>query len=345
MWRFAFCALLVPSLVAAAAFPWAIPEPTFVTPAFDNWSPVPTQAPVVGSLELFGRAAANEICGYLSGISTSSLTCHNSNDACATNTYYGAHGCCPQGSLSSCTIPTTCIPSTLMSASCTDEACSSNGFTAKCTGSAAPECYEWYFVYSTDKVTTLTEFGCAAEATTATIERTYSGYVDPNASTSETLVSTKTTTETTTPTLSAGTTPLTATQNTSKSNNTPAIIGGAIGGLVVVGAIITLIVFLLLRDRRHKREQKRDAAAEAQHQSWISNPSGPAPGVTEYNPDGFSPTTSPWLDQGKPWHKGSPTDCGVNGGFVGPDGRRGRDDATLFGFVETAGTQVHEAPG
>jgi hypothetical protein len=350
MARFAFYALVAPSLASAAAFPWALPEPTFVVPEIDAWSPAPTQAPGVGGLELFRRAPEGEVCGYLSGISSvcqpqyqathdeltdilldSALTCHNSGDSCATNTYYGAHGCCPSGSLSACTIPTSCIPSSLMSASCTDKKCSSDGFIAKCTASEAPECYEHLYVYSTARVTTLTEFGCAAAATTAIIERTYSGYIDPNAST-EASVSTKTTTETASPTSSLDPTRLSATQGDSKSNNTPAIIGGTIGGLVVVGAIITLIIFLILRDRKQKREA-------ATHQSWVSNQSGPAPGVTEYNPNGFVPA-SPWMEESKGWKPASP-DCGMEGGFVGMRA----NDATLFGVVETAGREVVEAPG
>lgn len=180
----------------------------------------------------------------------------------------------------------------------------------------------------------MTEYGCAAEATTATVERTYSGYIDPEASTE---VSTKTTTKTATPSPTVDSTPLPATQNSSKSNSTPAIIGGAIGGLVVVGAIITLIIFLILRDRKQKREA-------ATHQSWVSNPTGPAPGVTEYNPNGFSPT-SPWQEQDRGWKPGSPDDCGVDGGFRQINGRGRRNEATLFGVVETAGIPVHEAPG
>jgi hypothetical protein len=356
MSRYAFCALLAPGLAAAAAFPWALPEPTFVIPAIDSWSPAPTQAPAVGGVELLARAPAPEVCGYLSGISSmtlqptritsdgftdnisgSSITCPNSGDSCATNTYYRAHGCCPSGSLSSCTIPTTCIPSSLMSASCKDKSCSDDNFTAKCTASSAPECYEHHYVYATRDIT-LTEYGCAAEATTATIERTYSGYIDPNSST-EPIVSTETTTKTATPSASVGATPLSATQSAPKSNNTPAIIGGTIGGLVIVGTIITLIVFLLLRDRKAKRE----AAAQS---NWTNNPSEPTPAVTEYNPDGFSPI-SPWQQkQDRGWKPGSPDDCGVEGGFrYGQGNGRGRGDgATLFGVVETAGTPLHEAP-
>jgi len=70
MARYAFCALIAPSLTAAAAFLGALPEPTFVVPAIDAWSPAPTQAPDVGGLELFRRAPENQICGYLSGISS-----------------------------------------------------------------------------------------------------------------------------------------------------------------------------------------------------------------------------------------------------------------------------------
>lgn len=69
MAKYAFCALLAPRLATAAAFAWTLPEPTFVVPEIDAWSPAPTQPPKAGGLELFRRAPENEICGYLSGIS------------------------------------------------------------------------------------------------------------------------------------------------------------------------------------------------------------------------------------------------------------------------------------
>jgi hypothetical protein len=113
------------------------------------------------------EASANT-CGYVSGsfcrshaiwgsqgfccpvlsdrFAVSSITCA-STAICATNTYFGVHGCCDASVLGSCTIATTCIASTAISLSCTDAACSSNDAIAKCTDDGAPECYRWLFDY------------------------------------------------------------------------------------------------------------------------------------------------------------------------------------------------------
>jgi hypothetical protein len=66
MFQYSICAFLAPALAAGAAFPWAMPEPTFVVPAADNWSPAPTPAPQFGAIELFKRAADDNTCGYIS---------------------------------------------------------------------------------------------------------------------------------------------------------------------------------------------------------------------------------------------------------------------------------------
>jgi len=150
MFRSSLCAFLAPAVVSAMAFPWAGPEPTLVMPTADNWSPAPTEAPEVNLMEMFKRAAGDNTCGYISGISSknplmtiyrgftntirwiaSSLTCNDDAYVCATNTYYGVHGCCDPNSLAACSIPTTCIPSSLMAASCTGNSCSTNDYIAK----------------------------------------------------------------------------------------------------------------------------------------------------------------------------------------------------------------------
>lgn len=231
-----------------------------------------------------------------------------------------------------------------MSASC-DDKCSSNSYIAKCTGTEAPECYVWQYIYATPKKTTLTEYGCAASATTAIVQRTYDGYGGSSTQKSD-VQQTQTATGGSAPTSASGSasptpTSLPATQPSSKSNM-GAIIGGAVGGVVGVSAIAFGIIFLIVRDRRHKRE----AAA---HQSWLSTQNGPIPGVTEYKPHSYDPTGydqngfivgagSPWQErEAKGWPgQTSPevTDCGpVPGG-----------SATLFGVVETAGTPVHQLP-
>ncbi|KAF2642837.1 hypothetical protein P280DRAFT_468146 [Massarina eburnea CBS 473.64] len=331
----ALCAFIAPALAAAAAFPWALPEPTFAIPEIDSWSPAPTKAPNAGGFDLFRRAdQIDTLCGYLSAISTSLLTCPpGKSSACATNTHDGVHGCCDPNDMPACSIPTTCIPSSLMSASCTNSICSSNLKIAKCTETAAPECYQWNFVYSSAKTTTFTEWGCAAKPGTAMVERTWSGMSTPTTSSS----STRTSSTTSSSSEAASVTVLPATQDMSKPNNTAAIVGGTIGGLVVVGAVASFIIYLFLHDRRLKRE------ASGTHQS---RPAGDDnnPGVKEYDHIGFAPVNA-WHDDNKGW-AGSPTETLVNKSPVISDcGPGGYDNgATLFGIVEAHGQQVHEAP-
>jgi hypothetical protein len=93
----------------------------------------------------------------------SSITCPNSQ-ICATNTYYGIHGCCDPSSLSACTIATSCVPFSAMSTSCTDDLCSKDNAIAKCTASTAPDCYKYLFVYSTG---TMSQQGCTSSATSS----------------------------------------------------------------------------------------------------------------------------------------------------------------------------------
>jgi len=306
MLRSSLCAFLAPAMVSAMAFPWAGPEPTLVMPEGDNWSPVPTKGPEIGLLELFKRAAGDNTCGYVNGISTSSLTCNDNAFVCATNTYYGVHGCCDPNSLAQCSIPTTCIASTDLAASCTDVACSSNNYIAKCTDSDMPYCYQWRYVYSTRTV--MTEYGCADSAFTVSVQRTFSDYgsaidtftsSDPvipistqvvtftPSSSSETPSSTIDQSATATGTIASiatgGNHSLPTTKKKSKTSVGP-IVGGVVGGLVVIGAIIFGVIFALLR----KKKNQKAAAATATTPNMAQ---GPAPGVAEFKPQpgGFPP--------------------------------------------------------
>ncbi|PVH98996.1 hypothetical protein DM02DRAFT_22594 [Periconia macrospinosa] len=332
----AFCAVIAPAFASAAAYPWALPEPTLAIPAVDGWSPAPTAAPKVGGFELFPRAEGDTVCGFISGLSTSSLTCPpGKSSICATNTYFGVHGCCDPGNIENCDIPTTCVPSSLMPASCSDAKCSSNALVKKCTATEAPECFVWNFVYSTARTTTMTEWGCAAKHGTAIVERSWSS------SSSKSSSSTRTTSSTASSSTEPSPTTLAQSQAPSKPNNTAAIVGGTVGGLVVVGAVASFIVYLLYRDRRLKRE----AAA---HQSWVSgttaNNNNNPEGVTEFSPHGFVPANAWEADDNKTWG-GSPTTVQVMGSPVMAEtGTHGNGHATSFGVAEAHGQAVYEAP-
>ncbi|KAF9700140.1 hypothetical protein EKO04_001216 [Ascochyta lentis] len=231
----ALCAILAPALVSAAAF--AIPQPTqLFAPAADNWSPAPTAAPQLG-FSLFGREAqqANQdnTCGYVSGLSASSITCANPKAICATNTFYGVHGCCDPSALSACTIATSCIASTAMTSLCTNDACSTDNAIAKCTAPASPECYRWLFAYDS---TTMTQHGCAATGYTSTAQRSYGASRTPSA-----LV--------TAPASSLPSSSPSLVAATQKNQSLGPIVGGTVGGCVVL-SLVALAAFLIHRRRR-----------------------------------------------------------------------------------------------
>jgi hypothetical protein len=67
----AICVLVAPAAAYAAAFPWALPEPTIFAPAPDNWSPAPTAAPQLPGFSPFKRQSTpgDNTCGFVSGSS------------------------------------------------------------------------------------------------------------------------------------------------------------------------------------------------------------------------------------------------------------------------------------
>ncbi|KAF9741563.1 hypothetical protein PMIN06_011188 [Paraphaeosphaeria minitans] len=353
MWKHTLlCAILAPGAVVKAAI-FAVPKPTLVTPAVDSWNPAPTKAPRFGAIELLRRDdepwqtfALGGTCGFFDGIQTSAFTCRQSKYQCATNTYYGNHGCCdPYQPASSCTLYTTCLPQTLLSKSC-DRGCSSNDYIAKCSLTANPECYEFHFVYTTaGRTTTMKEWGCTDTATTGEIPLTWSGYSTPGSGDTSTS-SSSLTSPTTSPTPTE--TPQQVTKSDGKPNNTPAIIGGVLGGLVIVGALIFAIVFLVLRDLRRKREVQL-AQQPQEHQDWAAPPATPGISEVHYSPEGFigcnvygeEPRVSTTEDPPKNWKawNGVGRDKKVPQGRVTSCGEQG-----IYGAVEAEGRMVHEAP-
>ena len=364
MWKYALCAVLARGAAAKAAA-WALPDPTFAISAIDTWSPAPTEAPGFGAIEFLKRDFTDGgTCGFFSGVSSrhpfvfeirvtandrliaSSLTCRRSGDVCATNTYYGNHGCCDPYDISSCTLATTCIPQTLMSASCSDSSCSKNNFIAKCTASANPECYEFDFVYTIGpRTTTMKEWGCTDTALTTEIPLVYSGYSSPGSADTTTSSSSS---SSSTPIPSETNTPLQVKQGAGNPNNTPAIIGGVLGGLVIVGALIFAIVYLLLRDRRRKLNAQMH---QQQHQDYSTAPSD-APGMVEHNADtgGFIGCNEYGTEvrSATPEHR-SPRDWNA-WSTVDRDKKGPQDRVTScafdgpYGAIETEGRPVHEAP-
>lgn len=273
------CAILAPALSIAAAL--AMPEPTqpFAV-AVDNWSPAPTSGP---PFNLFGREAeqpnASNTCGYASGLSGTHLQPHGdlqlnsaaspiacpTSQICATNTYYGVHGCCSPDNLSSCTIATTCIPNSAISASCTNAACSTNNAIAKCTASSAQECYMYLFDYGS---ATLTQNGCTSSGFTSTIPRTYGPTSTP------VIVITVTASPVNTPTSSPSST---GNATGEKKQSLGPIVGGTIGGCTIL-SLVALAAFLIHRRRLKLKEQHTAAypapTSQFQHGTSTFDPIG-----------------------------------------------------------------------
>lgn len=152
---------LLLTLTPVAASPWNVRETIDFRGSL-------TQAPVSTPPALQERQAnEGNTCGYASGLTgrtsnfrrsscrdsaqtnlipASPITCPD-NGICATNTYFGVHGCCAASILSVCTIATQCIASSAMSTACMDDACSSDSAISKCTESTNTECYRYLFDY------------------------------------------------------------------------------------------------------------------------------------------------------------------------------------------------------
>lgn len=193
----------------------------------------------------------------------SSVTCPNSKQICATNTYFGVHGCCDPASLSACTIATTCIPSSAMSASCTNDACSTNNAIAKCTEGTATECYQWLFAYDS---TTMTQHGCTATGFTATAQRSY-GLSTTSKPSHITVTITASYSPATTPTSS---TP--PSEPTTKKQSLGPIIGGTLGGCTIL-SLVALTAFLIHR-RRQQQHPPQPPVSTFHHTSPDFDPTG-----------------------------------------------------------------------
>jgi hypothetical protein len=329
---FAICAILARTLTLASAAA-SLPAPTHVAPAIDNWSPAPTAAPQLGNL-LFVRDTKSRTCGYFSGLAgmystlsplspladsstESSITCSNPSDVCATNSFYGVHGCCNSASISDCIIATSCIPSTALSTACAS-LCTIDAAVTLCTASSALECYQLSIIYET---ATVIQHGCAAEKYTSTAYRIPGLTSSPPA---DKLVTVTVTSGPGIPTSDSDS--AAADSGTSKSHLGP-IIGGTVAGCVVVSCLL-VSYFIWLR-------RKRTAAAAAAAAAALSHAPSPAPSpfstpspfpaqpVTEYNPLGFAGYTHPddakgWVPNGAVWRPE------VQRYAVEVDGREGR---------------------
>ncbi|KAF2842090.1 hypothetical protein M501DRAFT_1013454 [Patellaria atrata CBS 101060] len=258
--------LMVPAL--AVAMPWVGPSPTEAVQIdrSQGWSPAPTfgaERIEDGLFDLFKRQNNDDslrTCGWIDADPASSLTCQ-SGRICATNSFYGVAGCCEPLGLDTCTLYTTCVPSSLMR-SCTATNCLNNEQIVKCTQPGYPFCYNWLYDYIT---TTLTEFGCASAPWTFTVARTVTGgqntietsLAPPSVQTvTVTPSSDDSATSTDSTATSSSSAPVSATNERTNGDddggsNVGAIAGGVVGGVVGIAAIVGLVVFLLFRKKKN----------------------------------------------------------------------------------------------
>ncbi|XP_014551981.1 hypothetical protein COCVIDRAFT_111512 [Bipolaris victoriae FI3] len=259
---------LVPAIANAAALLKSIPEPTRFVPSVDIWGPAPTAAAQL-PLPLLKRqtSGSDYTCGFVSGSPDSPIICANPTQTCATNTFFGIHGCCNPASNTPCTLATSCIASTAMTASCTDTACSSDEAIVKCTASTAQECYQWHFIYDN---MVMTQHGCAETAFTSTAYRSpgMSMLSLSNTKTGErkTVTATVTTREVVSGIPTAATEDRASTNSSEgKKNSLGAVIGGTVGACIFV-CFLAFVVFLAWRRRRDLTGQNAQSYRQQQRQ-------------------------------------------------------------------------------
>lgn len=257
--------------------------------------------------------------------SASPISCPTSQ-ICATNTYFGVHGCCPSSDLSACTIATTCIPSSAMSASCTDDTCSSNDAIAKCTASTAQECYRYLFDYGS---TIMTQNGCTSSGFTSTIPRTYGPTSTP------VIVVTVTAPPVNTPTSSLTSTPTGNGEGHKKQSLGP-IVGGTIGGCTIV-SLVALAAFFIHRRRLKLKQQHNAAHPPPTSQFQHSSPA--------FDSNGFQ-TTSGWSEQDiKSWQQSGGVYRPGAHGYVGVSEVHGEDRAVEVEAPEKTKSGHWQLPG
>ncbi|RYO40896.1 hypothetical protein AA0113_g6781 [Alternaria arborescens] len=209
-----------------------------------------------------------------------------------------------------------------MSASCTNDACSSDAAIAKCTASSAPACYQWQFIY--DRIV-LTQYGCAASAFTSTAYHSLGMSLPTSSAARETVTATVTKESISTPTSSS------SSSSSSSKPSLGAIIGGTIGACLFVSFIL-FVVFLAWRRRKEAaKNNPRSAGAfhrTSQQTTVEYNPMGfPSPG---FSSSGLPSPASPYSDDSKTWQQ-----------YLSRMGR-GRDQVDI---VEVDGTsRAVEAP-
>jgi hypothetical protein len=263
--------------------------------------------------------------------SASSITCPNSQ-ICATNTYFGIHGCCDQSALSACTIATSCVPSSAMSASCTSSQCSSDNAIAKCTASTAQECYKYLFVYDT---TTMSQQGCTASGFTMTVPRSYG----PTSTHIETVTVTASQEAINSPTAGSNSTASgSAAAAGEKKQSLGPIVGGTIGGCTII-SLVALTAFLIHRRRLKLKEQHN--AAHPPPTSQYHHHNSP-----EFDPSGFQ-TTSGWTEQDiKTWQQtGGVYQPSAPGQYVGVSEVHGEDRAVEVEAPEKTKSGHWHVPG
>ncbi|KAF8534508.1 hypothetical protein BDD12DRAFT_809297 [Trichophaea hybrida] len=293
-------------LVNGAAWPAPGPAPTPVGYGLpmEGISPRTTpKARIKGRYaghELFERADNPlSICGYVSGVRSSSVTCPGGR-SCFYNSPISAAGCCYYSSdtPAACGQYTGCVPSSSLSA-CTGT-CASDGLIIKCSNSAAPYCFTFAFPGYNN-------IGCATVSGSQNVLFTYSGQAtDISAGPSQVQTSVVTATVTasasggeeaglgTNPTSTSSSSGSSSSNNSSSKkggSNIGAIAGGAVGGLAILALFILALVWLLRRNKKSKTAAAATVTAvgaggmqQPKPFDGVYDPQQPMSPAPQYNP-------------------------------------------------------------
>ncbi|PSN65290.1 hypothetical protein BS50DRAFT_678073 [Corynespora cassiicola Philippines] len=239
----AACVLSVSVVVNAVVFSQVAPRTASPDPTVDIWSPALTAAPASDPSRISKRQIGDNTCGFISGVKEAPVTC-TQGDLCVTNTFHGVHGCC-KPPIESCTLPTTCMPNSLLSVSCTDAACQMDNLILKCNNTGAPECNEYHYIHSTRTI--MTQHGCAESAFTLLVLRSYE---EINEGTTITVYVENSKDVSSTVTV------------VSSNRNVAAIAGGSVGGVAVVAATIVGVLVMLRKHTSGKSTQNNKKSGQ-----------------------------------------------------------------------------------
>ncbi|KAI9798112.1 MAG: hypothetical protein M1835_004201 [Candelina submexicana] len=321
------------------AVDWNGPKPTSVAEdeasLQEGWTPRPTGGPQV-PVDLLKREIDGPVCGYESGIASSSLTC-SPNYSCLYFTDVGLGACCKgKNYINDCGLYATCVDYIQYHVS---SACSTtcDQLTFVCTDAARPYCQSYLY-----PDVGVEQFGCGprSASTWRTVGTSYVGQSAANFANRFTmdLSASSVPTAAGVSRKGAAKSSISATNNNNNNHNNDnsnndhhvsigAIVGGVVGGLFIIGALLAGGIFICLRNRKKRRNL---AAAAAGPTSYSSGPGIQSP---EQQPMMQTQPPPPPQQQFSP--PPPQQNSGVAGGFYAPPPAAPQDDKKPAYTIQT----------